>query len=168
MELGATICTPRAPRCRQCPVQDHCSAHKCGTQLKRPARPQKKTLPQRDFIALVVCDVDHRVLLRQRPAKGLLAGLWEFPGGQVQTRNDEEARRLLREFTGTRARPTYTDTIAHTFSHFIAQYHAYTVQLRTRGTTRNGELTWINSAELDQHALSTAQRRIARRCSLLE
>ena len=168
MELGATICTPRAPRCRQCPVQDHCIAHKRGTQLKRPAPPPKKTLPQREFIALVVRDAHQRVLLRQRPAQGLLAGMWEFPGGQVDQRNDEEARRLLRAFTGSRARPSYADTIAHTFSHFTAQYHAYTLQLRTRGTARNPELAWVDLSALDQHALPTAQRRIAKRCSLLE
>ena len=95
--------------------------------------------------------------------------MWEFPGGQVDGQDQAEARRLLKMFTGSRAQPAYLDTIAHTFSHFHALYHTYTLQLRTRGRilAKDDTFTWTPAEHLEQHALSTAQRRIAKRCTLL-
>lgn len=87
MELGATICTPRNPDCEDCPVSDQCLAYERGTQEERPKRRKKKALPHFDIGTAVLVRADGKVLLSRRPAHGLLAGLWEFPGGIV--RGDE-------------------------------------------------------------------------------
>jgi A/G-specific adenine glycosylase len=78
MDLGATICTPRAPRCAACPVRAHCQAFARGTPEAYPAKAQKPRAPHHDVATLIIKDPAGRVLLGQRPQDGLLGGLWEF------------------------------------------------------------------------------------------
>jgi A/G-specific adenine glycosylase len=78
MELGATVCTPQNPRCPKCPVRKLCAALLGGEAARLPntgKRPQSRLVRQR---ALLIRR-DGRLLIRQRPAGGLLAGFWEFP-----------------------------------------------------------------------------------------
>jgi A/G-specific adenine glycosylase len=78
MELGATVCTPQHPRCEQCPLRRLCVALRRGEVTRFPntgERPASRLVHQ---CALVIWR-NGRVLARQRPAKGLLGGFWEFP-----------------------------------------------------------------------------------------
>lgn len=84
MEFGATVCTPRAPRCEACPLAEHCRARAAGTQLERPLPKRSKPLPEDDVGTAVVVAPDGALLLVRRPDEGLLAGLWEFPGAAVE------------------------------------------------------------------------------------
>ncbi|MBI4231581.1 MAG: A/G-specific adenine glycosylase [Planctomycetes bacterium] len=78
MELGATVCTPRAPACPSCPVRRWCRAERLGTADRVPTRAQARERPvRREPIALV--PRRGRILLRKRPDEGLLGGMWEFP-----------------------------------------------------------------------------------------
>jgi len=88
MELGATICAPRSPRCGECPLRDDCKAFAAGNQARRPAPKQRAAVRGYDVASLVVLDPDDRVLLRQRPHDGMLGGLWEFPGTIVRSARD--------------------------------------------------------------------------------
>ncbi len=83
MEFGATVCTPRAPRCEACPLAEHCRARAAGTQLERPLPKPSKPIPEDDVGTAVVVAPDGALLLVRRPDDGLLAGLWEFPGAPV-------------------------------------------------------------------------------------
>ncbi len=79
MELGATVCTPRAPRCEQCPISRLCRARRAGTQHLRPVknRPRKT---ERVVTSVIVCESRGRYLMRQRPAAAArMPGFWEFP-----------------------------------------------------------------------------------------
>ena len=79
MELGATVCTPRVPRCGDCPVAPWCAALASDrvAELPRPTR-RAKPRPARVW-ALVVERGDGRLLVARRPDAGLLGGLWELP-----------------------------------------------------------------------------------------
>lgn len=80
MDLGAAICLPNTtPHCQNCPVSNNCSAYLHGTQMQLPNRPKQKnkTIEKRTVFLIHVND---SILLGKRPAKGLLAGLYEFPG----------------------------------------------------------------------------------------
>lgn len=79
MDLGAMVCLPNgAPLCARCPLSDFCMAHQSGQEALLPVRAPKKArrIEERDVFLIVRAG---RVALRKRPAKGLLAGLWEFP-----------------------------------------------------------------------------------------
>jgi A/G-specific adenine glycosylase len=77
MELGATICTPRAPRCLLCPVQKHCAAFAEGVVEQIPAPPPKKIRPLERRWTLAIMH-DDRWLIEQRPPRGRWAGMWQF------------------------------------------------------------------------------------------
>lgn len=78
MELGATVCTPKNPRCEACPIRKHCQAHAAGLTDVIPAPKKRAAQPVDRLCALaVVCR--RRLLMVKRPASGLLAGMWCLP-----------------------------------------------------------------------------------------
>jgi A/G-specific adenine glycosylase len=79
MDLGATICTPRNPQCPLCPWNKNCLTFATGQTDKIPVVQKRAKIPERQTSVFVMHDKQNRFLLRQRPAKGLLGGLWEFP-----------------------------------------------------------------------------------------
>ena len=81
MELGATICVAKDPRCPRCPLAAHCQTRALDRQAKR-FRIKKSALIRDIEWPLAILRQDRKVLLRQRLRKGLLAGLWEFPGAE--------------------------------------------------------------------------------------
>lgn len=79
MELGATICLPRAPRCPDCPVRAQCAAHASGRAAELPIKLRRHD-PKRAKISVVVAARSNRVLLRQRAQDAArMAGFWELP-----------------------------------------------------------------------------------------
>ena len=80
MDLGATICTPRAPACGICPWWGACAARKAGVQAELPRKTPKKPKPVRHGIAYVARRADGAWLLETRPDKGLLGGMLGWPG----------------------------------------------------------------------------------------
>ncbi|EQD69609.1 A/G-specific adenine glycosylase, partial [mine drainage metagenome] len=124
MELGETVCTPRAPRCPACPVGRYCRLRTEGLDPGRiPARrPRSRRPTHRGSIVALIRQ--GRYLLQRRPMDGLLGGLWEFPGGHRKGRERPEAtaRRELREETGLLAGPLqHLGSIRHSYSHFSVE-----------------------------------------------
>lgn len=78
MDLGATVCTPLSPKCTPCPLRPFCAAFADGLQDAYPKRQIKTSRQEESFPVFLVRQGD-RVLVRKRPARGMLAGLWEFP-----------------------------------------------------------------------------------------
>jgi len=89
MELGALICRHKEPLCLLCPVRQFCSAYEKNIQEIIP-EPKKKVLKNVTAVVALI-EVNKKYLIQKRPPKGLLADLWEFPGGKV------EAGETLRE-----------------------------------------------------------------------
>jgi A/G-specific adenine glycosylase len=79
MDLGATICAPRAAMCLVCPLQEGCEARAEGEPTRYPIKPVKTERPVRRGHAFVMQDAAGDVFLQTRPARGLLAGMTEVP-----------------------------------------------------------------------------------------
>ena len=165
MELGATICTPRAPSCDACPVQPVCTAHEMETQEDYPVTPKKKPVPHHDIAVGLVFNKAGDILIQRRPEDGLLGGLWEFPGGK---REDGEAladtcRRELREEVGIEvADVTPFYTLNHAYSHFKITLHAFRCRIAAGTPTSNeGQpIRWVPVDALDDYAFPRANRRL--------
>ena len=79
MDLGALICTPRSPKCVECPWTGLCKAHRTGTPECWPRKKTKVKKPQRYGVAFWIERSDGAVMLRRRPDKGILGGMTEIP-----------------------------------------------------------------------------------------
>jgi A/G-specific adenine glycosylase len=99
MDLGATVCLARNPRCAECPVAALCAASRGGRIAKRPA----KAPPRKVQWPLAVIAHNGKILLRRRASAGLLAGMWEIPGGEKKPR-ERIAAALARELGAFGAR----------------------------------------------------------------
>ncbi len=134
MELGALLCRRRSPQCGDCPVQTHCLAHERGVQDQRPVRPRREQTPHVEFAAAVIWEGEpgrSRLLIGQRPEKGLLGGLWSFPNGAIEAEDKDLRaclRRAVREKLGVSvAVGERAATVEHAFTHFrmtLTAFHA--------------------------------------------
>ncbi|MDR7415897.1 MAG: A/G-specific adenine glycosylase [Armatimonadota bacterium] len=125
MDLGATVCLARSPRCEACPVWRWCAAAAHGLWEHIPARPAKRPKPHRHFVAVLVRDPAGRVLLVRQPPRGLWGGLWILP--QVEARTWRQARQRLERVLGVRLRRRTGRPFAvlqHGFTHFLATFRA--------------------------------------------
>jgi A/G-specific adenine glycosylase len=80
MDLGATICTPKRPRCLLCPIREDCAAHRAGIEARLPAKAAKRAKPQR-YGTIFWLQRGDDVLLVRRPDRGLLGGMRALPTG---------------------------------------------------------------------------------------
>lgn len=167
MDLGATVCLPRAPRCAACPVRGFCRARRRGVQEQRPVRRRRGPPPGRIATAGVLGRAG-RVLIGRRPEASLLGGLWEFPGGKCRSRETSRAclRRELREELGIEVEVGQSlGVFRHAYTHFRVEVHAFECRLR-RGTPRltaHTALRWVYPSQLGRYPMGQVARRIARR-----
>ena len=102
MELGATVCLPNgAPKCSNCPWQEFCLVGLHGTWQQYPQKAAKKARTIEDKTILVI-RTSRQVVLRKRPKRGLLAGLYEFPAMDKKA-SLEEVREWLKKQGGLEA-----------------------------------------------------------------
>ena len=145
MELGATVCLPNgAPHCLECPLRELCCAYREGTAADLPVKAPKKArrVEERTVFLLIW---DGRVLVRRRPDKGLLAGLWEFPNVEGW-RTREEAAALLREYQPEKLIPLRE--AKHIFSHVEWRMAGFLAQCASPGKPKEGE-RWVTREELE-------------------
>ncbi len=167
MDLGAGLCLPKAPRCERCPLAEICLARAAARQEALPCRKPRRKPPHVIVTAAVIWR-DDRVLLAQRPAGGLLANLWEFPGGKLEAGESltDCLRREIREELGVEIEVgAALGVYRHAYTHFRVTLHAFRAHL-LRGEPRPLQaqaLTWAALAELDAFPMGKIDRRIARR-----
>ena len=163
MDLGATVCVPRNPRCEACPAAMVCKAYKNGTQELRPVRKSKKAAPGY-FHAAGVIVKGGKILLAQRPPEGLLGGMWEFPNGRVDGDPAKGLAKTLRSGYGLKVRRKEALGIfRHAYSHFKVTVHAYFCNLLSKSNTNN--LKWILIKELEDYPMGKIDRQIAHKVS---
>jgi A/G-specific adenine glycosylase len=164
MDLGATICTPRAPRCEACPVQSLCEAYRLGVQLERPVSRRRAPIPHRQAAAGVIRK-NGRILLVQRPSEKLLGGLWAFPQARRQARESFAAGlvRAVREDLGLEiAVLSETQTQSQTFSHFHLALRVFECQWQS-GQASGANCRWVRISALEDYPMGKADRQIAGR-----
>jgi A/G-specific adenine glycosylase len=157
MDLGATVCSPRNPRCMLCPWQDDCAARKAGTAESLPARAAKSARPTRYGIAFWAVK-DGAVLLRRRPEKGLLGGMMEIPS--TDWRGQSWSLAEARDVAPVKGRWRLVDgTVRHVFTHFALELGVATAEV-AGGQTAEG--VWCPLDRLSDHALPTVMKKVAK------
>ncbi len=170
MDLGASICLPKNPRCLLCPLTDLCLARQLGIQDQRPVLKPKAVVPHY-VVTAAVLGRDGKVLLAKRPSKGLLGGMWEFPGGKMEANETFEAclAREIREELGVAIRVGQPFGVyQHAYTHFRITLHAFLCEL-SDGEPRPieaAELAWAALADLTHYPMGKVDRQIARKLAL--
>ncbi len=121
MELGAVVCTPKNPTCLLCPVRSHCRAYDEGVQHQLPVKNQKTKVTEKIIVPFLLQNEKGEWLVRQRPSKGLLSNLWEFPYLEVEpTETLRETKQKMSDSIG-RSISIYATlpSYKHVFSHLI-------------------------------------------------
>jgi A/G-specific adenine glycosylase len=161
MDLGATLCIPKNPRCLLCPLMEVCESRKNGTQDVRPVLKPKNAVPHYVHAAAVIINRG-RVLLAQRPSKGLLGGMWEFPNGRVNADPAKELTRVLNAAYGLTVRKKEAlDVIQHAYTHFKVTVHAFYCEAVLIPKDKN--LKWVRLTELDDHPMGKVDRQVAKK-----
>ncbi len=152
MELGALVCLPNgAPNCEVCPGAPFCAAHAAGQEGILPLRRGKKPRKQEDRTVFVLYR-EGQIALRQRPASGLLAGLWEFP--QVEGALEEGQAAVWLRQQGLQAREWEKKLSAqHIFSHVEWHMTGYCLQVQGEGRT---DWRWVGREEYRTLAIPSA------------
>jgi A/G-specific adenine glycosylase len=140
MDLGATVCRPKAPRCDDCPIRTLCRAYASGDAEAFPAPRERRRRPHRHGVAYWI-ERGGNVWLVRRPAKGLLGAMAALPGGEWS-----EAAIVAPEEIGV---------VRHVFTHFSLDLH-----IVPRGEPA-GDGWWQALDALDQAGLPTLYRRAA-------
>jgi A/G-specific adenine glycosylase len=161
MELGALVCRSRSPQCLACPVRRFCRAAREGIQETIPL-PKKLTL-QKIEVVVAVIEKDGRVLLQERPAGGLLAGLWEFPGGKVEPCEGLTAalRREIREELGAEIEDIRRlTTVRHAYTRFEATLHAYRCRICSPAFRPGRRQRWVTLGGIQRYPLPSGSVKI--------
>jgi A/G-specific adenine glycosylase len=163
MELGQRVCTARDPRCPRCPVRVACGAYR---ELSDPGRvPRRTPRPARPRVRAAVGLLfrDGRFLVQRRAPRGLLGGLWEFPGGKVE-RGEAPARAVRREFleeTGLRVKVLRAlGVLEHDYSHFHVSLHVFALSALPGPRQRTERYRWVTLPTLRRLPLPSATRRM--------
>ncbi len=153
MDLGATICTPRKPRCMLCPLREDCSAVASDDPERFPLRRPKPDKPLRRGAAFVAMRDDGAILLRRRPERGLLGGMSEVPTTGWTARVDGETGADAAPFPGDWR---HAGRIGHVFTHFSLELYVYRTQ--SAGRTPAGHF-WSRPEEVAGEALPTVMKK---------
>ncbi|MEM7131918.1 MAG: A/G-specific adenine glycosylase [Chloroflexota bacterium] len=169
MEVGATLCTPRNPRCLLCPIADHCRALTNGTQHERPVVPPRKKTPYFDVAAAVIWQelpFESNLLIAQRPQDGMLGGLWEFPGGKKEQDDKDLAaclkREILEELQADIEVGELIATVPHAYTHFRITLHAFQARYLSGEIKAIGcaDWRWIRFEELDNFPFPVTDQKV--------
>jgi len=165
MDLGATVCLPTLPDCPSCPLQPWCRAGLSGHALDYPVKRKKSRVPHYDVSIGVIGDDRGQYLVQRRAESGMLGGLWEFPGGKVETDEslqDACKREFLEELNVTVEVGEKIATINHAYSHFRVTLHAFSCSILggTPRSTADLPLEWVLAERLESYAVPRANRKL--------
>jgi A/G-specific adenine glycosylase len=160
MELGATVCVPRDPRCDACPLRTPCRARALGVVDELPeGRARRRPLDVRVAAALVV--KEGKVLLVRRPAGRLLGGMWEIPQTSLESRGLPDLARELEERHGLRVVPGALAVRArHAITYRRITLEGYRARLERPVPGDPDRFLWARPDEVESLAVSSSTRKL--------
>ncbi|MFK7959476.1 MAG: A/G-specific adenine glycosylase [Phycisphaerales bacterium] len=150
MELGATVCTPAAPRCGACPVASECRAYAAGlaAEVPPPAKPAART---EVHLHVVIAERGGRTLVEQRGESGLWARMWQMPTVEAADRLTWES--IAAELDGTFTGPEHRGGFLHRTTHRDVHFDVWTARTRRRSGR------WVDAEELAALPVANGHRK---------
>ena len=163
MELGALLCKPAHPACPACPLRPHCMAFIEGRVGDFPRRTKAKPLPEY-ALAVGVVQKKGKILITRRQDKGLLGGLWEFPGGRIDMHEPPDTaclRHLKTKVNVIADIDTFVTRIRHAYTHYKITVDVFACRFMSGRVRLNGpaDFRWVGLNELDAYPLPKANHK---------
>lgn len=165
MDLGATICKAKTPNCASCPIASICRARLLDLQNILPVTRKAPAIPHKLAGAAVIYNAEGKLLLVQRPARGLLASLWKLPGGFIDDGESMESglQHRVKEELGISIRVgKKLADVDHAYTHFRTTLHAYKgILLKGKPEALScQEWQWTTPADLKKLPMSKIDRMV--------
>jgi A/G-specific adenine glycosylase len=163
MELGALVCRPRNPLCLLCPVLHFCRAFERGEQEVIPT-PQKHNCQRIETVVGIIKE-GNRFLIQKRPSVGLLADLWEFPGGKREDGESLEAalhRELKEEIGAEPAEARLLLKVEHAYTRYQVTLYAYECRLRQKPDLDRKTHRWVTTRAIKRYPFPSGSAKIIR------
>jgi len=158
MELGALICTPKNPRCSDCPIKTSCVAHRKRIVHLLPNVSRRASATSRRFLAFVI-ERNSRFLVRQRPAGVVNAHLWEFPNLEINGETD--IHKIAETALGFRPESLQlTRTIKHTITRYRITLDVFRVVANGNGSLAESDYRWLRPKQLRGLPFTSAHKKI--------
>jgi A/G-specific adenine glycosylase len=158
MELGALICTPKNPRCSDCPLKSNCVAHRKRIIHLLPNIPRRAPATSRRFFAFVI-HRNSRFLVRQRPPGVVNAHLWEFPN--IEINGDTDINKIAKTTLGFH--PVSLEqlgTIKHTITRYRITLGVFRGISNGNGSPAKDCGHWLRRHELRSLPFTSAHKKI--------
>lgn len=159
MDLGATICTPKSPKCMICPVAQACQARLKGVQNILPNRKEKPVRPRRDGYIYWVMNAKNEVLFETRPDKGLLGGMTGLPtsewGQKGRIGHLQELKIDARHALSNNLK------IKHTFTHFDLFLSGVLIKVPRHFKPQSHQY-WVAASDIHTLGLPTVFKKFTR------
>jgi A/G-specific adenine glycosylase len=163
MELGALVCRPKNPYCLLCPLIDHCQAYKDGKQEVIPLPKKRKYRKIQAVVAII--RKNGRFLIQKRSSKGLLADLWEFPGGKKRQGEtlEEALHREIKEELGTEVQSEkFLIRVQHSYTQYQVSLYAYECGLKNDPHVNKGLHRWVTLRGMKRYPFPSGSAKIIR------
>lgn len=174
MELGGLVCTPKKPDCESCPVSGFCVALRRGTVAERPVTGKSRKTIEVTRVAGLVFSGDDLLLLQRDEKAKLWAGLWDFPGREVEAGwTEDDVAEAVQSACGLAVRVKgHLATVVHHYTRYKITLHAFDCELSGKSRSPAGQnkkniknFRWIKPEELADYPLPAGARKI-RECLL--
>ncbi|TAL40319.1 MAG: A/G-specific adenine glycosylase [Alphaproteobacteria bacterium] len=160
MELGATVCTPRKPKCSLCPWAADCAARKKGVAEDLPRKVEKAQKPVRYGKVYYISNRRGEFLIHKRTGQGLYEGLYQLP--TTEWIDSRTAARKLAAPVRITGLESLGAEVRHSFTHFDLILEIWIG--RDTKNTRLAHAVWISADNIDEYALPTLMKKAIRLC----
>ncbi len=146
MDLGATICTPKSPKCSLCPVVEMCVAQSKGIQAGLPAKKAKEAKPQKQGVVYWINNNNNEIMFVRRNEKEMLGGMLGLPTSEWLKDDKPEALKGAKDIK---------QFAAHSFTHFDLKLHIHTANHDVSENLPENNPIWVSPLKLDELGLPT-------------
>ncbi len=167
MEMGALVCRSNEPVCILCPVKSNCLAYQKGIQELIPTAKVKDIKDIQAVIA--VLQKGNQFYIQKRPSKGLLADLWEFPGGKIErgeTSQQALARELKEELNTKLVSSSQIMNVQHFYTEFRVKLNVFSCQVK-ESLHNDPTHQWVTLEELKKYPMPSGSAKIVEKLKQL-
>lgn len=161
MELGSLVCRPKNPSCLLCPINEFCRAFKEGIQEIIPL-PKRRDYQKIEAVVALIRK-NSKFLIQKRPPKGLLADLWEFPGGKRKPGETLEAtlhREIKEELSSEIKKINFLIKVHHSYTKFQVSLSVYECELKNDPIFEEGKYRWVTIKSLRLYPVPSGSAKI--------